>query len=468
MMERDVVRQALFSGSKWETLYLDFERTSLVRVKRRNNRLADCFFWITLKYNNHNEKTAIKLPINFLHQTLDLLDTRFVGIKRISERVVIVSEEDVTVDDAASLPIQKFRAMSQTIIAWLDKQFDLCRSSLRVYAAYRRGILSSYVYNVSLGVNWSIKHYVLQIVVPLMLQEVCSLSCEDNVSNKLHKFLSILTSSHLRKRRRALGIFDYFVSSMWIMMAINDTQGELYKALFETLTHFLQNNPQLSEPTQFTPNFSNVKSRATPASQLHKTNRALSNYSSIRERSTWTYFDWKTEHKFNDSSTLGWAIIRGDMFVLWVNGLWHLPYPRYFLKEFYDNSFSATMEGLAVEINAVFCKWGFIVIRLDGLVMCQTSVFTLDTVLKNIPRPPERNNCGRRCYCAHCRSMLPFMGAHFSLETLCISTIKSLLFTPSRTLQELLCIQQELTFNLPKHFLSRIFSRDECCSSFAL
>lgn len=454
MMERDVTRQHFFSGSKWETLYLDFERTSLVRVKRGNDRLAGYFFWTTLKYNNSTEKTVIKLPINFFRQILDLLDARFVGIKRVSGRVLIVTDEDVTVDDAVPLPTQKFRAMSQTIISWLDKQLDLCRGGLKVFAAYRRGILSSYVYNVSLGVNWSIKHYVLQIVVPLMLQEVASLSYEDDLNKTLQKFLSNLTSSHLRMRRRVLGIFDYFVSSVWIMMAINNTQGEIYKALLETLTHFLQNG-RLSEPT---PNVRFECTRDTPTSQLQKTNQLLSNCPVIREHSTWAYFDWKTGHKFNGSSTLGWVIIRGDMFALWTNGLSHLPYPRYFLKNFYDNSCSATREGLTVEINMIYCKWAFVVIRIHGLVLCKTSTLTLGSVFKNIPCPPKSDSNVHLCYCALCRSISPFVG-HFSLETRCISTIKSLIYTPSRSLRELRCIQQELTFDLPGHLLSRIFDQ---------
>lgn len=455
------MRQEFFSGSKWETLYLDFERTSLVRVKRVNDRLADCFFWITLKYIYYNyEKTKIKLPINFLHQTLDLLDAGFVGIKRISGRVVIVSDEDVTVDDAASLPTQKFRAMSQTINAWLDKQIDLCRASLKVFAAYRRGILSSYVYNVSLGVNWSIKHYVLQIVVPLMLQEVASFSHEEDDENtKLQKFLSNLTSSHLRRRRRALGVFDYFVSSMWIMIAINDTQGELYKTLLETLTHFLQND-QMSEIT----GFADIRyecARVTPTSQqLQKTNQLLSNCPTNPEHSNWFYFDGKTGRKFNGSSTLGWFIIRGDMFVLWNNGLSHLPYPRYFLKNFSSKSCLATREGLTVEINTIGCKWGFVVIRIHGLVLCKSSTLTWGSIVKNIPHPP---NCDigfhPSCYCAlGRRGVFPFVD-RFSLEISCIATIKSLIYTSSRSLQELLCIQQELTCHLPFHLLSRIFAK---------
>jgi len=453
-MERDVTRQHFFSGPKWETLYLDFERTSLVRVKRENDKLVGCFFWTTLKYNNNTEKTVIKLPTNFFRQILDLLDTGFVGIKRVSGRVVIVTDEDVTVDDAVSLPTQKFRAMSQTIIAWLDKQLDLCCGGLKVFTAYRRGILSSYVYNVSLGVNWSIKHYVLQIVVPLMLQEVASLPYEDDLDKTLQKFLSNLTSSHLRMRRGVLGIFDYFVSSMWIMTAINNTQGEIYKALLETLTHFLQRNAQLSEEP--TPKVKEC-TWVTPTSQLQKTNQLLFKCPTIREHSNWFYFDWETGHKFNGSSTLGWAIIRGDMFALWMNGSSHLPYPHYFLKNFYD-SCSATREGLVVEINKIGCKWGFVVIKMYGLVLCKSSTLTLETIFKNIPSPPN-NMCGNNadlCYCALCRSMSPFVG-HFSLENSCISTIKSLIYNPSRSLRELLCIQQELTFDLPGHLLSRIF-----------
>jgi len=460
-MERDVTRQHFFSGSQWETLYLDFERTSLVRVKRENDRLARCFFWTTLKYNSNTEKTVIKLPNNFFRQILDLLDTRFVGIKRVSGRVLVVTDEDVTVDDAVSLPTQKFRALSQTIIAWLAKQLDLCRGGSKVFAAYRRGVLSSYVYNVSLGVNWSIKHYVLQIVVPLMLQEVASLSHENDLNKTLQKFLSSLTSSQLRMRRRVLGIFDYFVSSMWIMMAINDTQGEIYKELLETLTHFLQQNNQLSEPT---PNARFEEcTRVTPVSQLQTTNQLLSTCPAIREHSNWSYFDWKTGHKFNGSSTLGWVIIRGDMFALWMNGLSHLPYPHYFLKNFYDDSCSATREGLVVEINKIGRNWGYVVIRIDGLTLCKTSTLTLESIFKNMPRTPMCDNNTHPRYSALWRSISPFV-EHFSLETRCISTIKSLIYDPSRTLRELLCIQQELTFDLPGHLLSRIFGQNECRS----